>query len=129
MSINPDDPLEGFRGRNHDDAEIDVELRALRNLHEEGIDVELVREVLRSDELMTAMKESRPMARLVTLATRKLDDAAKLWSMQLDPTSAVALNAHREARAARTLIDWIEETITMGAQASKQLEAEEYDDE
>jgi len=122
--------LDGFRGRDiTPEEQLEDDMRDLHDLDSE-IDVQLVREVLKSDQLVTAMQGDRVVARLVTMVTQRIDDCAKVWSTQQDPTSIAALNAHREARAARLLIDWIEKTINSGSTAETQLhEADRYDQE
>lgn len=120
------DPLDGYRGKPHlsDDEAIEAEVRAIHSLNESDLDVDLVRDVLRSDQLVAAMQKDKPLGRLVTFATMRLDECSKVWQQQADPTSNAAMNAHREARAARLLIDWIEKVLNEGAQAEKLLNEE-----
>jgi len=124
------DQLEGFRGRQiSPEEQLEDDVRDLHNLESE-IDEQLVREVLKSDQLIAAMQGDSVLGRLVTMITKRIDDCAKVWSSQQDPTSMAALNAHREARAARLLIDWIEMTINSGSTAETQLhEADRHDQE
>ena len=123
------DNLSGYRSREGaGDDEIEAEVRALHSLENDGIDVSLVRDVIRSDELVKAMQGNRVVGRLVTYATERLDECSKAWQQMADPNSVAGLNAHREARAARLLIDWIEQQLKIGSQAEKQLhEAENYE--
>lgn len=125
------DPLEGYKGPAHSEEEkIEAEVRALHGLNEAGIDVDMVREVMQSDELIKAMTGDRPMARLVTMITKRMDECFKLWTMVADPTGKEALLAHREARAGRLLLDWIQVVTNTGEQSAKLLnEAEDYDEE
>ena len=125
------DPLEGYKGPAHSEEEqLEAEVRALHGLNEAGIDVDMVRDVMKSDELLKAMVGDRPMGRLVTMVTVRMDECFKVWTLSADPTSKEALLAHREARAGRLLLDWIQDVTNTGEQSAKILnEAEDYDQE
>ena len=119
------DPLEGYRGvERSPDERIEDEVRIIHRLNEDGIDIELVREVVKADQLIEAMKGDKVLARLVTHVTTKMDEASKQWSACSDPRSDQAVRLHAEARAARMVIDWIQYVLETGAQAQKQMEAE-----
>ena len=121
--VNEPDALDGFRGRAalSDDELMEDEIRAFQELRHGGVDMELVGDVLRADELVKALNGDRPLARLVTYATQRLDECSKVWQASADPASVTCLNAHREARAARILIDWIENEINVGRNAERVL--------
>lgn len=127
-----DDPLDGYRSREHRTLEEqqEDELRALHRLeNDSGVDEELVREIIRSDNLIKAMAEDKTLGKLVTYVTERLDTMTKLWSTSAIPTSPPCLAAHTEARACRLVIDWVQEIISNGDIAQQQLEANEYESE
>lgn len=118
--------LDGYRSRERTQEELlQDQTSALHMLSDEGIDPELVREVIRSDQLVAAMQTDKVLGRLVTYVTTRLDECSKAWSSLKNPRDDEAMTLHTEARACRVLIDWIEFVLTSGAQATKQLEAEE----
>lgn len=126
----PVDPLDGFRGRPERDAyeALEGEVNAFRSLANNDINMQLVSEVLRADQLIVDLKnESGSMKRLVTFVAAKLDQSCKEWQEEQNPKSERAINAHTEARAARILFNWIQDTIQTGqhAEALIQNEAEE----
>ena len=125
------DSLADYRGRpQNDESTIEAEMRGLQSLNDSGIDAQLVREVLNSDQLIKAMSEDSTIARLITHATKRLDDCCKIWQQETNPSSDVGLNAHREARAARVLINWIDEVLATGGVAEKLMEeADNHDEE
>lgn len=125
------DPLNGYRGRPQLSAEelVEDEVRAFQALKHEGVDMGLVADLLSADELVEALDGDRPMARLVTHATQRLDACAKIWAASTDPTSTDCMNAHREARAARVLIDWIENVMITGQNAERELHIEAEENE
>lgn len=104
---------------------MEQEVNAFRSLANTDLNVELLREVLRSDQLVKDLSnESSTIKHLVNHVTEALDAAHGAWSQNPDPTSTEALNAHRDARAARLLIDWIQTTIHAGAMAEETLSEE-----
>jgi hypothetical protein len=122
--------LDGYRGpRTKDTYEaMEGELRALQALARNDPDADLIREVLKADELVRALNNNPAMMAITAYATRELDAACMAWQMEADPASQVALDAHRNARAARMLINWIDETIRGGQQAEAQLEEADRDE-
>lgn len=123
---NEEDALDGFRGRPANASEEEAQAQEYldhSNSHEYNpmIDMALVREVLNSDALLVAMKDDTALAMLVTYATGRLDTCSKVWQISPDPTSKEVLIAHREARAARLLIDWIEHVLKNGEIAEQQI--------
>jgi hypothetical protein len=102
--------------------DVEAEVRALHGLDDEGVDLALIREVLKSDQLSRALAGDTVLSRLVTQVTDRLDEASKIWQTEANPSSARALKAHSDARACRILIDWIEYELNMGQTAEKILE-------
>ena len=130
-SQNEKDPLDGYRRVERTPLERqEDELNALHRIeNESGVDEALVREVIRSDNLIKAMAADKTLGKLVTGVTERLDAMTKVWSTSSLPTTPTCLAAHTEARACRLVIDWIEEIINNGAMAQQQLEAEPYESE
>jgi hypothetical protein len=126
-SLQVDDPLDGFRSSGSDRyAQLEEELLAFRSLAVDDENVELLRDILKKDEIMAALKETGgPFRRIATHAYNVFDQAKTRWVECDDPTSVEALNAHRDARAARLVIDWIAHQIEIGQQAQEQVEANE----
>lgn len=119
------DPLDGYRGRSPDSDSLTDEILQFRQTLNDDVDLDAMREVIRSDELIQELKgESNTVRRLVDYATRQLDEACMVWQSDANPTSMASLNAHRNARAARLLLNWIQYTMEAGAQSERQLETE-----
>jgi uncharacterized protein (DUF2336 family) len=94
-------------------------------LAEDDVDVANLQLVLKKNKLVEELaQQSSPLRRLVSHAQRVLDDAARRWVEQGDPRHEQAVLAHRDARAARLVIDWVAEQIDIGKQAEMQLENE-----
>ena len=127
MSATSDDTLDGFRGSPNRgaDVEIEDELRWVNSLRESELNTELLRAIVVSDDLERELNnDSSTMRRLVNRVIQELDEATKAWQSQADPMSAVAILAHRKARAARVVIDWIQEVMDEATAAEKMLEEE-----
>jgi hypothetical protein len=121
------DSLEGYRGRDQYDA-MEDEVRSFRALADSNVNVELLQQVLVSDNLVAELKnESSTLKRLVNHVLTLVDDAFKTWQLASDPTDAAAVGAHRDAAAARLLLDWIALEVHKGQEAQELLE-EEYDE-
>lgn len=122
------DPLAGYRGRvdsPSDDEFVEQEIRSIHEWAEHDVDVEAMRDVIRMDDLIAQLKdESSTMRRLVEYVTKRLDECSAVWQLATDPAGVDALDAHRSARAARLVLDWIQMTIEQGRQAERQLEVE-----
>lgn len=124
-----DDPLDGYRGRPslEDYDKLEEEVRAFRELGETDIDLSLLGQVLKKDNLLKELNnESSVLKRLATHAYKVLDSASDRWVLESDANSVEAISAHGDARAARLVIDWIAEQIEIGNQAERQLEVEEH---
>ena len=122
-----DDPLDGFRGSGLSDRyqQLEEELLAFRSLAVDDENVELLRDILKKDQIIAELKnESGPFRRLATHAYNVLDHARSRWIEMEDPTSVEAINAHRDARAARLVIDWIGHQIEIGKAAEEQVSNE-----
>lgn len=130
-SENPapdNDPLDGFRGSGSSDryAQMEEELLAFRSLAVDDENVELLRDILKKDEIMAELRnQSGPFRRLATHAYSVLDSAQKQWIETDDPRSDAAIVAHGNARSARLVIDWIAHQIEIGKSAETQVEANE----
>lgn len=124
-----DDPLDGYRGRPEFDSEeqLESEIRSIHEGMDNEVDLAAMREVIRMDDLIRELNnESSTMRRLVDYVTKKMDDCSQAWQCESDPTSSAALNAHRDIRAARLVLDWVQMTVEHGTQAERQLEVEEH---
>ena len=121
------DPLDGYCSKEarSPDEQAEEELRVLHRMNEEEIDPNLVRDVLKSDQLLAAMQDDKVLGRLVTYVTFRMDEVQKAWSACKDPRSDEAIQLHTDARACRLLIDWIQYVLGSGETAATQLEAEE----
>jgi len=97
------DPLEGYRSREHksDEEWMEDEIRVLHRMNEQEIDPELVRDVLKSDQLLDAIQQDKVLGRLVTYVTTRMDEVTKSWSACKDPRSDTAIELHTDARACR----------------------------
>lgn len=119
------DPLQGYRGAPTRDAydELEREVQAYRALAEDDVDIENLSHVLKKDALVQELaNESSALRRLVSHAQQVLEYATRRWVEQANPQHEQAINAHRDARAARLVIDWVDEQISVGKQAERQLE-------
>lgn len=121
-----DDNLDGYRGRNTSaDELIENEVRAIHEWMDNDIDVEAMRDIIRMDDLIAELKdESSTIRRLVDYVTQRLDECCLEWQLASDPTGVDAVDAHRSARAARLVLNWIQMMIEQGRQAERQLEVE-----
>jgi len=125
-----DDPLDGYRGRMLSEYEsVENEVRQFHSMMASDVDLSAMRDVIRADDLIRELNnESSTFKRLVAAATAKLDEACLRWQSEPDPHSVAAVNAHGDARAARLLLNWVQQTIEIGAQSEKQLQSEVTDD-
>lgn len=123
MGEKKSDPLEGFRGRKKDSYEaLEDEVRAFRSLADNDIDLDLLQQVMRSDNILAELNnESSTLKRLVTFILNVIDESFKTWQLENDPKSDAAVAAHRDVAAARLVIDWIDEHIRAGGQAEQIL--------
>lgn len=121
-----DDNLDGYRGRTQSaDELIENEVRAIHEWMDNDVDVEAMRDIIRMDDLIAELNdESSTIRRLADYVTKKLDECSAVWQLASDPTGVDAVDAHRSARAARLVLDWIQMTIEQGKQAERQLEVE-----
>jgi len=132
-TASPDpDPLAGFRGRPERDAyeAQEEEINAYRALASNDVNLPLLQDILRMDNLLEEMnRESSTLQRLVTHATERIGEACAFWVSNSDPASDDALKHHRNARAARLVLDWVDEQIRNGNAAEQQMmmEGEESD--
>ena len=129
-SPQDNDPLDGFRGREMQagDALIE-EVLAYRELAATDLDKTLLALVLKRDQLERALQnESGSMVALVNMVLAKLDDACKVWQQEGDPTSVAARTAHLNARAARLVIDWVQEVMDQGQQAQDMMMMQEEEE-
>jgi len=124
------DPLDGFRRvPNEEFDELERELLAYRGLAQTDDDLANLSYVLKRNSLLNELeKQSSPLRRLVAHATQVMDAAFHDWVESADPESGQAMDSHRNARAARLVIDWVEEQIAVGNQAEGQLKAGEEDE-
>lgn len=125
------DPLEGYRGspQRSADTELEDSQAFVDSLRNSELNTELLRAVVVGDDLeRELLEDSSSMRRLVNMLVQKIDDATKVWQSEGDPASVRALNAHRDARAARLVITWIEEIMKTAEMSEKQLE-QEYENE
>jgi len=121
------DPLDGFRKvERSDDERLEDEIRALHRLNEDGIDIDLLREVIKADQLVDALQGEKVMARLMTHITQRYDECTKAWSLLDDPRSTKAVEYHTQVRAARMVINWVQTILENGNVAQRQIEAEEH---
>jgi hypothetical protein len=134
MTGDKHDPLDGYRGRQPltDDEMANDEMLAFQQVREKGVETDLIADVLKADELVMALKSDTVMARVATHAAKRIDTCQQQWTACADPTCERCLNAHREARAARIIIDWIQSEINVGRNAErvvnqKLMEAEAYE--
>lgn len=121
------DALDGYRGQPERSEEeyVEGEVRAIHEWAEHDVDIESMRDVIRMDDLLRELKdESSTVRRLVDHVTKRIDECSIAWQLAADPTGLDAVNAHRDARAARLVLDWIQTTIDQGEQAERQLEVE-----
>ena len=121
------DPLDGYRANLDMDAirALEDEVMAYRGLAEDDIDTAALQAVMKKNALMNDLTgESTPLKRLVTHCYMVMEDATNRWVEVSDPKSESAVNAHHDARAARLVLDWVGDQITVGKQAEVQLEAE-----
>lgn len=118
------DPLEGYRRiSNEEFDDLTREVNLYRSLAEDDEDRMNLSLVMKRNRLQEALRdESSALRRLVNHVDRVLTDAQSRWLEVSDPRSQQALDAHRDARAARLVIDWIEDQISIGNQAERQLE-------
>lgn len=123
-----DDPLEGYRGRVDNPSAQEFLEQEIRSVHEwaaNDVDIEAMRDVIRMDDLIAELKnENSTVRRLVDYVTTRLDECSKVWQLESDPSSVAALDAHRDARAARMILNWVHMIIETGQQAERQLEVE-----
>jgi predicted DsbA family dithiol-disulfide isomerase len=121
-----DDTLDGYRGRTQSaDELIENEVRAIHEWMDNDVDVEAMRDIIRMDDLIAELNdESSTIRRLADYVTQRLDECSAVWQLAADPAGVDALDAHRAARAARLVLDWIQMTIEQGKQAERQLEVE-----
>jgi hypothetical protein len=117
------DPLDGYRGRTEDAYELmEDEVRALHSLASSDVDLGLLQDVLKMDDLVGDLKnESSTLKRLCTFASVQIGEACAAWVQSSDPTSASIIALHRNARAARLLLDWVSEQMDVGAAAEEQI--------
>ena len=126
------DPLKGFRGRPSADeyTRMEEELRSYRSLANDDIDITLLRDVIKADNLIADLKnESSTLQRLCTHAAMRIGEACKAWVESGDPTHPQVATLHRDARAARLLLDWVDDQIKLGQQAERQLTMRDLEDE
>ena len=120
-----DDPLDGFRRiANSDYDALEQELGAFRALAHDEEDLQALSLVLKRDALLRSLnEEAGPLRRLAAHATRVYEEACQRWVECEEAIHPVAIGAHNDARAARLVIDWIENEISTGNQAARQLES------
>ena len=124
------DPLDGFRGRAEDDlSEQERIVKAVQGLHTQGVDFDLVREVVKSQQLNDEIERGGTLALLIHECSEKLQAAMVAWSMCDDPGSDEMRERHLEARSARIVLDWANQIATNGETAMRQIEMEEQRDE
>lgn len=125
------DPLDGFRGRQEDAYEkMEEEVRAWRSVANNDIDLELLQDVVRCDNLIEELKdESSTLQRLCTHAAVEIGEACKAWVEADDPAKPAVVALHRNARAARLLLNWVEQQIRIGKESEHQMLMREYEDE
>ena len=118
------DPLDGFRRIANDEYDaLENEVMAFRALAEDDEDLENLAYVLKRNKLLDELaKQSSVIRRLAAHANRVMEEACGRWMEVSDPRHQQAVDAHRDARAARLVIDWIEDQISAGNQAERQLE-------
>jgi hypothetical protein len=121
-----DDSLDGYRGRTQSaDELIENEVRAIHEWMDNDVDVEAMRDIIRMDDLVNELNdETSTIRRLADHVTQRLDECSAIWQLAADPTGVDAINAHRTARAARLVLDWIQNIIEQGKQAERQLEVD-----
>lgn len=124
------DPLDGYRGRPEHSIEeqFESEIRTIHEGMDDEVDLAAMREIIRMDELIAELNnDSSTMRRLVAHVTQKLDECSQAWQLEPDPTCDKAVNAHRDARAARLVLDWIQMIYERGKQAERQLEVDTHE--
>jgi hypothetical protein len=127
-SSPPHDPLKGYRSKHsdHEYSELEKEVQDFRTLADTELNTELLRDVLRSDELLAELKDSTStIKRLANHVTQVLDESCRIWYTESDPQSDTARDAHGNARAARLLLDWLYLTHSNGEEALDLLQQEE----
>lgn len=123
------DPLEGFRGKPFDSEQAMAEaVQALQSLREIDVDLNLTAAVLREEEVLAALREDTPLARIATHASQVVEARRNEWSESNDPTAPKMLEAHLEARAGMIVLRWIRDVCLTGHVARQQLNIEEEDD-
>lgn len=117
------DPLEGYRGRTKDSyEELEDEVRAFRSLADNDIDLDLMQQVMRGDNILAELNDaSSNFKRLVTFILKVIDISFKVWQRENDPKSDACVVAHRNVAAARLMLDWIDAHLRAGDQAEQIL--------
>jgi len=122
MPVKKEDPLEGFRARTDEDDLNEQVVRGIRGLSEAGIDYQAISDVIQSDDLVAALNDDKPLAKLVDHAAKIIKENSWEWSMANNHDDVKDL--HTETRAARIVISWIESIVQTG-EVAKQLISEE----
>jgi len=117
------DPLDGFRSRTRDAYEsLEEEVRSWRALAADDVDLRNLQDIIKMDNLLKELEGgSTTIKRLVTYASQRIGEACALWVQSGDPTALPVIAAHRNARAARLLLDWIDDHIRAGKAAESQI--------
>jgi hypothetical protein len=126
------DPLDGYRGSPSltPEEELAQDQDFLRRERETGgIDMELIRDVLRAEELLLAIgDDSSTMKRLMTHVAHERSRAVKALEMIGDIASPEAKSAHGTLRAAKLVFDWANHVYNAGRTAKAIIEEQEAED-
>ena len=117
------DKLDGYRARTQDDEENEVIVRSIRGLSEKGIDYHSIAEVIQSEDLVRAISEDTPLAKLVNFCAGIIKENTYQWSMVDDPSTVN--NLHLQTRAARMVIAWTESILDTGKVAVQQIQQQD----